>query len=51
VCSMEKEGFVFTPRDIADLLRQGMKERKVEEDEFLESMEKYNAALTRQDGT
>ena len=51
VCSMEKEGFVFTPRDIADLLRQGMKERKVEEDKFLESMDNYNAALARQDGT
>ena len=55
VCSMEKEGFVFTRRDVADLLRQGMKERREDEDKFLEStwksMDDDNAAFVRQDGT
>lgn len=55
VCSMEKQGFVFSRRDTAALFRQGMIERRKEEEEFLastcKSMEDANATLAREDGT
>ena len=56
VCSMEKEGVLFTRRDTAALFRQGMAERRKQEDEFLtttwkKAMEDEQAALARNDGT
>ena len=55
VCSMEKEGVLFSRRDTAALFREGMMQRRKEDDQFLESMKKSmdddNAALACQDGT
>lgn len=55
VCSMEKEGILFSRRDTAALFREGMVQRRKEDDQFLESMKKSmdddSAALACQDGT
>ena len=55
VCSMEKEGYVFSRQETASMIRRAMNERRKEEQNYSqalwENVHAENLALLHQDGT